>query len=197
MIEPIYSRPLGNYRFNVYIEKPPFAVRYVRQVHGNDIVEDRDARPTKPADGIYSHDLNDPLAVQTADCMPVAVIGSKGIALLHIGWRGLKDRIVKNPSLEDIAPHTFFIGPHISNRAFEITDEFREHFPGSPHFHYYAGRATFSLADELGDHIMDKFPTATVEQSGICSYNEVRFHSFRRNGTPNRNWNVLRLLTNA
>ena len=193
MVEPSYRIGLGSYIFEVYPQKPPFEVHSIRQVHGNAVVQDTDALPTDPADGIYSLALGRPLAVRSADCMPVAVIGGKGIALLHIGWRGLKAGIVGNAHIARIAPRRFFMGPHISGRSFEVTSEFRGHFPRSRHFHASGGRLFFSLEDELSDLIGRSFPEAAVGRAGLCTYEDVRFHSFRRNAGLNRNWNVLKI----
>ena len=144
------------------------------------------------ADGLSSRDLSTPLAVRTADCLPVAVIGEKGLALLHVGHRGLRADIILHPRVRETAPRLFFVGPHIRREAFPVTEEFLGLFPDSPHFSFEGGKIFFSLAPELKDRILRAFPRADMADCGICSHKDTRFHSHRRDGTAQRNINILR-----
>jgi YfiH family protein len=49
------------------------------------------------ADAIWTDDAGEPVMVVTADCVPVALIrigGRPGVALVHVGWRGLLAGVV-------------------------------------------------------------------------------------------------------
>ena len=185
----------GGLRFETWLAPPPFDVVRVRQVHGARVVLDHEARarPGLAADGVVSRDPRPPLAVLTADCLPVALVGRRGAALLHAGWRGIRAGVLENPLLAEASPVSFFVGPCISARAFEVTGEFRGRFPRSPHFATAGGRTTFSLVDEALDRLRRAFPGASVAVSGLCTVANPPLHSHRRDrGGAGRNWNVLR-----
>src|SRR5262245_49760572 len=68
-------------------------IRYARQVHG-DVCLDADALDTGglvgTADALYTRHHSRPLAVFTADCVPLVVVDPERTALgvAHAGWRG-------------------------------------------------------------------------------------------------------------
>ena len=192
MLRPFYTQTLSTSTFETYLERPSFDLCEVHQVHGTHVIVDRDVSENIKADGIVSYELHKPLAVKTADCLPVAVIGRTGVALLHIGWRGLAKNILANSQIERIAPRSFFVGPHITGASFQITEEFREHFPHSKNFFSVGKRDFFSLYDELRDRVQERYPHATVSDSGLCTFKNEKLHSFRRDGTTQRNWNILK-----
>lgn len=73
----------------------PWAV--VRQVHGNRVVEAGDAGPQVEADAIVTDTHRQPIAVQGADCAPVALVTAGGpIGVAHVGWRGLLAGVLEN-----------------------------------------------------------------------------------------------------
>lgn len=186
---------LGLYVFEVYPQKTPFDSCHTRQVHSSRIISAQKASETTEADGLYCvGPLPRPLMVKTADCLAVAIIGEKGVALLHVGWRGLKARILQNPALGLINPVLFFLGPHICREHFEVTEEFQDHFPGSRHITRRRDKFFFSLHLEFADQINHLYPKAPVETSGLCTAEETNLHSFRRNKTSRRNENILRML---
>ena len=112
---------LPPYIFETYLERPSFDFCQVHQVHGINVIEDRYLCGNSKADGILSYELRKPLVVKTADCLPVAVIGHTGAALLHVGWRGLAKNILEYSPIDRISPRSFFVGPHITEDSFEIT----------------------------------------------------------------------------
>ncbi len=69
--------------------------RVVRQVHGARVVDASEAGPAVEADGVFTARSGVPVAVQGADCAPVALVTDDGpIAAIHVGWRGLMAGIV-------------------------------------------------------------------------------------------------------
>ena len=192
ILEPLYRKPLTSfYIFETYLERPSIDCYEVRQVHGPTVVLDRELDQNVQADGIVSRCLSKPLAIKTADCLPVAVIGKDGVALVHVGWRNLAGKIIAHPLIDKLSPQSFFIGPHISEKCFEVGDEFQGHFPSSKHFSLAKEKMVFSLYNELKDQIISLFPQAAVSESGLCTYGHQKLHSFRRDGTSKRNWNLL------
>jgi YfiH family protein len=116
--------------FGTRVTVPPPNLRRVRQVHGARIAMERECLgPTPPAaDGIASASPGIPVAVFTADCVPILLATSCGttVAALHAGWRGLAAGVVGagvaavrelagGPSLLLAA-----IGPHIGACCYEV-----------------------------------------------------------------------------
>jgi len=71
--------------------------RVVRQVHGARVVDAGGAGPRVEADGVVTDEPMVPVAVQGADCAPVALVTDSGaVAAIHVGWRGLDAGIVES-----------------------------------------------------------------------------------------------------
>jgi len=105
------------------------------QVHGTRVrrVETTPQRddPWEEADGHATALPGVPALVFVADCLPVALAGPNGVAMVHAGWRGLADGIlvegvgaIGGPDGVQAA-----IGPGIGPCCYEVGDEVRERFP--------------------------------------------------------------------
>ena len=71
---------------------------WVRQVHGSAVVVvDRPGGGAgETGDALVSTDHDAALAILTADCAPVAMVGDNGaIGAVHAGWRGLQAGVVE------------------------------------------------------------------------------------------------------
>ncbi len=187
-----FEKEFGGYLFSIYKEKPNFATIEVNQVHGAVVLNDLEqVNKENEADGLYSKDLKTPLAIKTADCLPIFVLGKKGASLLHAGWRGVHQEIVLVKEVQELEPFYFFIGPFIQADHFEVMNDFRQNFPKSKHFSEASGKLYFDLGAETQDQIKSCYPHAKIEICPISTFNDEEFHSYRRNGTTQRNWNVL------
>jgi YfiH family protein len=60
--------------------------------------------------------------VFTADCLPVALAGPGGVAMLHCGWRGLAAGIIDR-GVEAIAATDAAIGPGIGPCCYEVGED--------------------------------------------------------------------------
>jgi YfiH family protein len=110
----------------------PERIPIARQVHGGELVFHSGPQQPSPfaepggkipeADG---HVVTAPgLAplVFTADCLPVALSGLGGAAMLHCGWRGLAAGIVA-AGAEAVGATDAAIGPGIGPCCYEVGDE--------------------------------------------------------------------------
>ncbi|MCW2989214.1 MAG: hypothetical protein JWM24_2152 [Solirubrobacterales bacterium] len=107
------------------------------QVHGGDLAfHDRPqepspfARPGSEIPEVDGHVVSAPgLAplVFTADCLPVALSGPGGAAMLHCGWRGLAAGIVA-AGVETVGATDAAIGPGIGPCCYEVGNEVLEAF---------------------------------------------------------------------
>ena len=159
------------------------------QVHGAEII--RHQRPQSPspfatpgsplpeADGhvITAPGLT-PL-VFVADCLPIALLGPRGLALLHCGWRPLAAGIVAKGAVM-VGATEAAIGPGIGRCCYEVGDEvlaaFEELGEG------VADGRRLDLA-EVARRLLAAAGVEKVESAGLCTSCESElFFSHRRDG---------------
>ncbi len=180
-------------KFQTWNEKPEFEVAHTHQVHGVEIVPCDYATTATEADGMIFHkdEISSPLAIKTADCMPILIQGESEVVFLHAGWKGLSIGILKHPALAQIKPLYALIGPSIHSCCFEVTEEFHHHFSGSPHFGQSGNKYYFNLQAEAYDQLINAFPELRIEIAPECTCCDNTFHSYRRDKTKLRNWNIF------
>ena len=185
-----YEQNLNRGRFETWTIKPDMNFYGVHQVHGIDIATP-ETLPAQ-ADGIMTawDDLDRPLAIKTADCLPIVIEGQTGVIFLHAGWKGLAHGILKRPEISLIIPHRVLIGPSIHSCCFEVSEDFKNNFPSSPHFKRNECRWHFDLQQESRDQLRELFPNLLVEITPICTGCNKKFHSYRMTKTEHRNWNL-------
>lgn len=186
----LYSEALDKGRFETWTEKPNLNFHHVTQVHGIDIVS-LETLPSE-ADGMMVSwdELSQPLSIKTADCLPVVIEGEKGVAFLHAGWKGLANGILKRPEVAMIIPQRVFIGPSIHVCCFEVSPDFKDNFKLSPFFKESEGKLYFDLQQEANRLLKEEFPHLLIGISPVCTCCDMNFHSYRRDKTKNRNWNL-------
>jgi purine-nucleoside/S-methyl-5'-thioadenosine phosphorylase / adenosine deaminase len=74
------------------------------------------------ADGHVIADAGTAVLVFAADCLPVALYGPGGVAMLHCGWRGLAAGIIA-AGAEAVGAMNAAIGPGIGPCCYEVGDE--------------------------------------------------------------------------
>lgn len=192
MVKLLYQKQIGEYLFETYDDRPHFEFDEVKQIHSARIVKSPTTQEIE-ADALISDlDLKVPLAIKTADCLPIIVIGELGVANIHAGWRGLAAGIVISEEVKALRPHTFFIGAHISAKNYEVSEEFKQNFPNSSAFQVIEGRLTFNMQVEVEAQIRKSFMSAQVICANICTFANLNYNSFRRNQTTKRNYNILK-----
>ncbi len=196
MNKPIYEKKLPSGSFQVFLKKPHFSFCEVNQVHGRTIVVP--SQSPCSADGIVIRGENiesSPcLAIKTADCLPLVILGRKGKALLHAGWRGIQQKIHLHEAIHQIHPYFAFAGPHIQAQSFEVGDEFSSHFPDSPELLQKVGsHLTFDLFSQVKKDLEAAFSPIEVINSNLDTLTDKRFHSYRRDATAQRNYNIYRI----
>jgi hypothetical protein len=193
----------SSFIFKTLDQKPQENVLSVRQIHGNSIFKGSsmfsfERTSTPEADGVFHLFKEGPppkMAILTADCLPVALIGPKGMALIHAGWKGLKSHILTRPELFHIEPFFAYIGPHIQDCCYEVHRPFLDNFSKSKAKIERGSRLFFDLQKEATNQLENTFPNLKIETSNICTKCNKNFHSYRRNQTEKRNWNILEMIT--
>jgi len=144
-----------------------------------------------PCDGFWSDEPGQGMLLVTADCLPVAVARANGdepgLAVLHVGWRGLLEGIVENGVAAlgrgalaaaigpGIGPCCYEVGP-------EVADPFVERFGTEVVNH---GKLDLWRALELA---LKEAGVGEVERTDLCSFcHPDLFFSHRRDrGTTGR-----------
>lgn len=163
---------------------------WLEQVHGNDIEEvSAPAERLPRADGSFTRLANQPLAILTADCLPIVLFSSSELAVVHAGWRGLANGIIdKAIALFQQSPSAW-VGPGISANHYEVDDAVARHFPKSPALtpatsgkerHYQ-----FDLKAEASIKLK-RAGALNVEVSDSCTASDQRYYSHRAEGPTGR-----------
>ena len=98
-----------------------------RQIHSPTVHRAVAGRRGTPGDGLWSDEPGVPLLAMSADCLQIAVAttdGSRRLAVLHAGWRGLAEGVVAAgvAALGD-GPKAAVVGPAIGPCCYEVGDE--------------------------------------------------------------------------
>jgi YfiH family protein len=114
----------------------------------------------------------------TADCLPVALAGPKGVAMAHGGWRGLAGGVLTRAA-EAVEARAAAIGPGIGPCCYEVGEEVLSEFAAldavSDGRHLDLGAVAEALLRRSG---VDE-----VERADLCtSCNPELFYSHRRDG---------------
>jgi YfiH family protein len=125
------------------------------------------------------------LLVFAADCLPIALSGPGGVAMLHCGWRGLAAGIVARGA-EAIGATDAAIGPGIGPCCYEIGEEvltaLNQSSTGRNPLYTGGFRPVDSLdLDEVACCLLREAGVERVESCGLCTSCEAElFFSHRR-----------------
>lgn len=147
---------------------------------------------TAPLEEVDGHVVRGPdLAplVLTADCLPVALAGPGGVAMLHCGWRGLAAGIVaRGAALVEATAAA--IGPGIGPCCYEVGPEVLDAFADLGD-----GIADGRMLDlpEVARRTLARAGVEWVESAGLCTFCEAAlFFSHRRDkGVTGRMGNLV------
>lgn len=133
--------------------------------------------PLPEADGHLTAEPGLAALVFVADCLPIALAGADGVAMLHCGWRGLAAGIVARGAAA-VGATDAAIGPGIGPCCYEVGAEVRDAFAGVGDG-IAAGRA-LDLA-EVARRLLREAGVERIESAGLCtSCEEHSFFSHRR-----------------
>ncbi len=165
-----------------------------RQVHADGIVwakgEPADCRQSPDADAFVTNQIGLPIAIRTADCVPVFIFDptKKAAGLVHAGWKGTSHRIVektveKMESLFDCWPQDLKIalGPAIRSCCYQVGPEFKDQFPDEITEREEKFFLDLCLANQH-QLIEVGVPRENIFDSGICTCCRKDYFSFRRDG---------------
>ncbi len=180
---------------NVFLSKLGLnldSVIFPQQVHGNAIsyVFEGSLTDTE-CDGFITNEYKTPLAILTADCVPVFFFSPTGniAGIVHAGWRGISKGII--PSLYDkikfkfnVKNHDmhFAIGPAIRSCCYEIGEDVAQYF--KDYIIRKQGRIYLDLVEVIKSELIQRgVLCSNIIDSQICTYCKSDiFFSYRKEG---------------
>lgn len=172
----------------------PASPHWLQQVHGTDVA--RIAGPASAAepvaDAAVTRVAGEPLAILTADCLPILLCDEAGttVGAAHAGWRGLLAGVIERTVAAMGVPpaHTLaWLGPCIGGDSYEVGEEVRTAFverdaaaaavfaPTRPgHWHCDLAALARQRLAALG--------VSRVYGGGFDTFRDARFYSYRRDG---------------
>jgi hypothetical protein len=157
----------------------------VNQIHGDRVVVVDEPGVAGDADALATGRAGLPLAVFTADCMGVVVMGERGVGVAHAGWRGMAkgvvSALVETMGAAGLRPVSAWCGPTIGACCYEVGPEVAELFAAS------VGSTTWGTAS------VDLARAARMQLEGFetsppagCTMHQGPFFSHRRDGSTAR-----------
>ncbi len=190
------------------------SICWLQQIHGTKVVDASSGNGAQ-ADACYTQSANQVCNVMTADCLPVFFCNTQGtqVAVAHAGWRGLHAGILQqtlrqfqccqdSPSSSNRV--MAYLGPAISQAAFEVGDDVRDAFLSLPRDQLDTASQHFKVKQKsvhgnkwmadlygLAKNMLQNMGVV-VYGSGFCTYSESeKFFSYRRDGVTGRMANLI------
>jgi YfiH family protein len=123
---------LANHQLlNEFVPRPAF---WLDQIHSSEIIEvthrvtELSLQQRPKADALFTRLKNQPLAIMTADCLPILLASKDGqeVAAIHGGWRPLAGGIISKTIAKFSTPKSnlvAWLGPAIGPSAFEVGED--------------------------------------------------------------------------
>lgn len=100
-----------------------------RQVHADGVARVSEAGFAGEADALVTEEAGFTLVVAVADCVPVALVGERGVGVAHSGWRGTLAGVAGKTARElGEASVRAYIGPCIRGCCYEVSEELARRF---------------------------------------------------------------------
>ena len=153
-----------------------------RQTHSATVNRAHAGRFGEPGDGLWTDERGVPMLKLTADCVPIAIARADGdapaLALLHAGWRGLREGVVR-AGVDAIGAGRLaaIVGPSIGPCCYEVGPEVARQFDVD------LLRATHLDLWATSERALRAAGVETVERLDLCTRcNPDLFFSHQRSG---------------
>ncbi len=171
-------------------------VFYLNQQHTNKVFEYKKGVTKVPiADAVITSERLCPIAVLTADCVPLLIYDhdSEVVAAIHAGWRGIISGIIENTlalmkanyktRVENVYVN---IGPAISSSVYEVGEELKDLFRDkvSDECVLFRNESWYvDLVRACKEQLLSMEASKdNIYESGICTYTSSAFYSARKWG---------------
>jgi YfiH family protein len=152
--------------------------------------------PDPAADAVIASRPGQPVAVFTADCVPIALVGEGVVGAVHAGWRGLCAGVVASAAgacrgLAGRGSVQAWLGPCIGPCCYEVGDDvlaaFAAAYPAAPGCTERVGRRRFFDLRAAACHALAEAGMALAgDAEPPCTSCDLRFFSHRRDGRDGR-----------
>lgn len=141
-------------------------------------------------DGLFTEKEDLPIAVVTADCVPILLARTDGsaVAALHAGWRGTLGKIAQiffaQPEVGSPEKWVATVGPCISMKHYQVSSELLQDF--KKEFSHYTPELFLNEPQRLLNlpalNILQlqEIGIHKVENIKVCTFEDMRFYSYRR-----------------
>ena len=167
--------------------------QYMSQVHGNRVAIIEEVTEEFPtADALVTGIPGITLAVMVADCIPLLLQSKGAVAAVHVGRKGLINRVAEKAIdvMREISDEQIsaIIGPAICGKCYEVSPEiFSEVTASHPESASRTTANTPSL-DLVTALISDlrKLGIAEIDNQSRCTLEHKDLYSYRRDGATGR-----------
>jgi len=179
-------------------------VLQLEQVHGNKILFSDEIIGFPDGDGIILKEKNVIAAIRTADCTPLFfwLPDETTAGVIHIGWRGLHSKIGENllnilrQKGTDTFDLRFFTGPAIEGKCYTVQKDVVDLFKDSNFSQkiFEKTQAGYLMDVTKGIELCltgNGIPEKNITHSGICTFCNKNFPSYRRGDRENRIFNFI------
>jgi YfiH family protein len=172
-------------------------IQYMNQVHGDAVATvGAEIIPEPTADALVTQSVDIGLAVMVADCIPLLMASSKTVAAVHVGRKGLMNKVavatVQEMRSRDTSQITAVVGPSICGKCYEVSqdiyDDVAKSFPLAE-----SKTRDGALALDLSRALIDQLESIGVKviNEGRCTVEDINLYSYRRDGVTGRQVGVV------
>jgi YfiH family protein len=176
-----------------------------KQVHGAAAIEVMSGgQSCGEADAIWTRQKDIPIAVVTADCVPILLARKDGLAAaaVHAGWRGTRAHILSalweklKAQGEKPAEWIASVGPAIGPCCYEVSEEIADDFQRE--FAMYGKdlavpRHRILDLPAINAQELRQIGLKEVDMLRYCTRCDEGFHSYRREGGGTRQYSMMML----
>lgn len=176
------------------IDADPARLALNRQIHSTLVHQAAPGARGQPGDGLWTEEADLPILALTADCLPIALARAAdtrpGVAVLHVGWRGLLAGIVAEGVRALGGRLHAAIGPAIGPCCYEVGPDVAEPLAATFGRDVLRGRnADLWTASERA---LRAAGVEEVERVDLCTHcHPELFFSHRRTGLPRGGQGVI------
>jgi len=155
---------------------------WVKQVAGDGVVQVLEAGFAGEADALVTERHGFSLVVAVADCVPVALVGERGVGMVHSGWRGTLAGVTAKAAREmGESGLRAYVGPSIRGCCYEVSEELARTFAGRFGEEVVFGRY-LSLQTAIRINLQEA-GVREIHDLGLCSgCRPDLFYSHRKQG---------------
>ena len=173
----IHSKLIPNAQFNDLDDlenSHDLEIASMEQSH-SDVSLEVDNPGIYKTDGLITNKKKLALVVKTADCMPVIVSDENKIGIIHIGWKGLENKIFHKTILNfNLSKLKVSIGPHAQKCCYEVKEDLKLKF--SKYCINDGNKTYLDLSMDIKEFCIKK--NIDIEISKICTIENKKYNSY-------------------